>query len=385
MQADNSIRGQISILKGTISEYIACMTLRYRYRDYIAQIFWHPQLNIVLQRRLDGIISKVYIKDGVQGLPLPYKYPLPDVEYYGKYISHWFTVIDFEDIISMVNITREQLEALKLISGVIRFMRLAAFKPGSYKEKIRKLKSLFNLNWTLDPISKTIMNFLQEKISDRNFLSKVFEPLTLSIDIVKFIKKDLYGYTKNRLKSELEYRARKTVISSFSEERIKDLKNLLKTIEAIPPDYIYELANDKNLAILLLYMLSYDIDTTLELLKRRILHKISERIIRHMDILSRLIMCSMSYDILVFIFDEFGLIKQVDIYEVKSSKNELIKYIKTIMGHKKYKSEQTIKKFSNIKTCLEEYARIYLMYVPPCIENGKLPEPQIVEITHSIE
>ena len=44
-----------------------------------------------------------------------------------------------------------------------------------------------------------------------------------------------------------------------------------------------------------------------------------------------------------------------------------------------------VEKFFNIKTYLREYARIYMMYVPLCIENSKLSEPQIVEITHSIE
>jgi len=141
---------------------------------------------------------------------------------------------------------------------------------------------------------------------------------------------------------------------------------------------------------LLLYMLSYSKDLTLELLRKQIFHEILEQIIRHMDILSRLITCGGIdpwhgiHDIMVFLFDDFNLIRRVDIYDVKCSERELKRYTKTIIEYKKYVSENKLRKFIDTKDCLGEYARIYLMYVPPCIMDSDLPCPQIVEITDKL-
>ena len=352
MDIDPSTKGKLSVLKGVISEYIACHVLSIKYRNEIAKVIWHPKLDYY--PRLNYYNVSVYIRDGVNGIPLPYvgMCSPPNIPNVFECIPRRVIVLDFNEIISLADISSlKYKEFLEILRRLAKYMCLGIFRSSN-----KTLKTTITLGQIISSSKADLLDLLKEIRFGENILLKIFEFLASRIDVDKLV------------------------------ERIISMGSL----DPSHRDYMHKCMNRKNMPALLLYMLGYNKDLTLELLRKQMFHNISERITKHMNILSKLITCGGIdpqhgiHDIVVFLFDEFGLVGRVDVYDVKNSEKELKKYAKTIIEYKKYVSENKLRKFIDTKNCLGEHVRIYLMYVPPCITNNKLPSPQIVEITDKL-
>jgi len=188
-------KGKLSVLKGLISEYIACYVLGVMYRDEIAKIVWHPKLDyypkISYHYNMSGgcrdyVILSVYIRDRVDGMPLPYigMCSSPRILNVFECIPQRVTVLDFNGILSIIrHSTLRYKEFRETLVRLTRYMRLTIFG-----DPARSLRMMTILGRTMGSNMMDLLDLLGEIWSDRNILLRIFEFLASKIDVDKLVE-----------------------------------------------------------------------------------------------------------------------------------------------------------------------------------------------------